>query len=146
MANKPRKGPIPLVPPKDPKQVRIEAQTPKQQTPVWVFSRLDLNGPWCWSKLQPPVLVQILQRLGNLEKMSWADIEQTTGSHFVDIDDLIKDAQDRLKEIQQDDVEQLFSLRVTGKIRVWGIRVDEEFHFLWCDPEHEICPSHKKHT
>ena len=29
---------------------------------------------------------------------------------------------------------------------VVGIRKNEDFHVLWYDPEHEVCPSKKKHT
>ena len=143
MANKPMKGPKPpLAPPQ--KQVRSETQTATQNTPVWVFGRVDLDGRWCWTHLSSNDLRQIIQRLGNLERMTWSEIEQSTKSHFVKVDDLIKEANDRLAEIKQDDVDELFSLRVTNIIRLWGIRVGEEFHFLWCDPNHEVCPSKKK--
>jgi hypothetical protein len=146
MANKPRKGPVPLVAASPKKEVRTETQTAPKQTPVWVFSRVDLNGQWCWSKLEPGELLQIIQRLKNLENVPWSEIERTTGSHPVSKTKFIKAAKERLIEIEQDDVDELFSLRITNVIRIWGIRVNEEFHFLWCDPKHEVCPSTKKHT
>lgn len=36
--------------------------------------------------------------------------------------------------------------RITAKERVWGLLVEDVFYLLWWDPEHEVCPSHLKHT
>jgi hypothetical protein len=62
------------------------------------------------------------------------------------VDKLIKEAQDRLTEISLDDLDELTSLHLTGKGRVWGIIDQGVMNLLWWDPEHQVCPSHKKHT
>jgi hypothetical protein len=80
-----------------------------------------------------------------LETMTWQAIGET-GSHFIDVSGLSKSARDRLLAIQQDDVDQLYSLRVTGRRRIFGIRDGGTFRVLWWDPEHEVCPAQKKHT
>ena len=66
----------------------------------------------------PSHFAEVLDRLKSLESMTWAEIKQNTGSHHVDKSDLIKSARDRLIEIRQDDIDQLFSLRVSGERRV----------------------------
>jgi len=43
-----------------------------------------------------------------------------------------------------DAVEDLFSLRLTGKKRLWGIRDRHVFKVFWWDPEHGVCPSELK--
>lgn len=48
--------------------------------------------------------------------------------------------------VDNDDLDQLFSLRLTVRKRVWGIKEGNIFWILWWDPEHEVCKSHKKHT
>jgi len=77
--------------------------------------------------------------------MTWKDII-CHGSHQCSKHRMSKDARDRLKEIRQDDIDELFSLRLTGKRRVWGIKVGRVLNFLWFDPKHLVCPSPKKNT
>jgi hypothetical protein len=54
-------------------------------------------------------------------------------------------AQKRAKELEWDDSE-LFSLRLEGKLRLWGRRGGAILYLLWFDPEHLVCPSRKKDT
>jgi hypothetical protein len=115
------------------------------QYPLWAFRIVDLGGPWCWSTLGGDSLREVLQRMRELESMTWHAITET-GSHFIDIVSLSKPARDRLMAIQQDDVDQLYSLRVTGRRRIFGIRDGGVLRILWWDPEHEVCPAPKKHT
>ncbi|HWD40203.1 MAG TPA: hypothetical protein VG944_15240 [Fimbriimonas sp.] len=35
--------------------------------------------------------------------------------------------------------ESLWSFRISGKERLWGLLVDEVFYVLWTDPDHKIC-------
>lgn len=114
--------------------------------PVWRVRRMDITGPWCFLARNSIDSIAMLQkRLSELETMSWQEIDKTH-SHFVGVDGCSKEAQDRLKELRLDDLDQLYSLRVTGKFRVFGIREEHVFDLLWCDPDHEVYPSHKKHT
>lgn len=91
-------------------------------------------------------LLEVMGHLRDFESMKWAEIEQGTGSHFVKKGSLIKKANDRLGQIKQDDVDELFSLRVSGKKRIWGIRDESVLRIIWWDPSHEVCPSVKSHT
>lgn len=146
MAAKKNKRPKAPLAPVEEKKPRANAQNVRTMSPLWAFRIADLRGPWCWSRLDGDTQLEVLRRLGSLETMTWADIVQGTGSHPISLGDLIKPAQERLIEIGQDDVDELFSLRVSGKCRIWGIRDNEVLRVLWCDPEHEVCPSLKKHT
>jgi hypothetical protein len=91
-------------------------------------------------------LVQVLEKMKSFESMTWEQIDGPTGSHGVEVGQLSRTAQQRLIQIRQDDVDQLFSLRITGRRRVWGIMDEHVFRVLWWDPEHQICPSPRKHT
>lgn len=77
--------------------------------------------------------------------MTWHAITET-GSHFIETSALSKPARNRLMEIQQDDVDQVYSLRVTGRRRIFGIRDGGVLRILWWDPDHDVCPAAKKHT
>lgn len=115
------------------------------QFPLWAFRIVDLGGPWCWSALNGVALREVLQRLKELESMTWLAIAET-GSHSIDVGALSRRARDRLIEIQQDDVDQVYSRRLTGRRRIFGIRDGGILRILWWDPEHEVCPAPKKHT
>ena len=104
-----------------------------------------MDGPWGWSEVgAKTLLLEIIPKLHFFETMTWADVEATTGSHFISVSDCNKDAGDRLKDIGQEDIDDLFSLRLSGKQRIWGIRDVVILRILWWDPKHLVCPSAKK--
>jgi len=131
-----------------------ESKTPKvaigvdsgPSKPVWRFSHLDWDGPWCPSKCKEAGVRGLIERLGAFESMSWIEIK-SSGSHTVGAEGIIKQARDRLTERKLDEwADHLTSLRITGKARLWGFLRAEVFHALWWDPEHQVYPSPKKHT
>lgn len=116
-------------------------------SPIWKFGRLDLDAQWGWRQCGPR-LEEIHQKLSHYEKMTFKEIllNDKTGSHHVETYRLCKDAQDRLKSRETDDIDQLLSLRLTGKERIWGIQDSAVVSLLWWDPEHQVCPALKKWT
>ena len=85
----------------------------------------------------------IIPKLSAYEKMTWAEIKGP--SHNVSCDKCIKDAQKELQDLHIY-YDEIFSLRLTGEKRIWGILEKGVLNILWYDEKHEICPSHKKHT
>lgn len=77
--------------------------------------------------------------------MSWAEI-QGKQHHAIPVESLSKPAKDRLSEIGQDDIDEVFSFRLTGATRVFGIRDRGNVKLLWYDPDHQVCLSKLKHT
>jgi hypothetical protein len=114
---------------------------------TWRLALIDKDGPWCFSKkiTLAKLWEIVLDKCKNFESMTWDAIKKA-GSHAVPVDQLIPDAQRRLAQINQNDIDELFSLRVSGAERIWGIRDQAALKVLWWDPEHKICPSQKKHT
>ncbi len=130
------------------KSPRVESSafvSPNQRSPVWRLSLLDLDGPWGWRNIDAAAFFQIHARLADCEKTTWHQLG-LAGSHPIPKGDIIRAAQLRLQEIGQDDIDEIYSLRFTGRQRLWGIREEHVFKALWWDPEHEVCPSYKKHT
>lgn len=117
--------------------------------PIWSFAILDRFAPvGGWIHLDPMELDSLLPRLCQLETMTWAEIlsDGRTQNHAINVDKLIPEAQERLKFLNLDDYEEVLSLRVTAKARIYGIRDGAIFRILWWDPEHKICPAPLKHT
>ncbi len=121
-------------------------------SPTWLFSIFDASSEkWGMSVFQNKVAI-ILDKFKSFETMTWNEIKKQKhdnnkgSNHFIAIDKLSKQAQDRLIEINMDDVPNVFSLRLSNKFRLLGIMKGSSFQLLWVDPEHEVCPSSKKHT
>jgi hypothetical protein len=142
------------------KSVKRKKNPPKSQIPrilktpdstareniVWRFGILDKEGPWGWSDISKELILnEIHSKLSNFETMTIPQL-QLNGSHFVEVNILCRDAQKRLDLIRQDDNDELFSLRLSGKKRIWGIVNGNIFSVLWWDPDHAVCPSNLKHT
>ena len=123
----------------------------KKETPVWQISKIDNGSKWGWSCVTKEQWEKhILPSLINRESMTWAEIEQQThgkknktSNHEIEVNKFIPEARKRLEELKREDYDILYSLRVNGKIRVFGNRVERLFQIFWFDTEHEICPSIK---
>lgn len=112
--------------------------------PKWAFRLCDREHPrWALSN-NPDKCNYVLDKLISYEGMTWAEIQEANGgrkkgtnNHFEKISDLIDEAQQRAKElrIQSDE---LFSLRLGGTVRLYGIVEDGLFSVIWLDTKHEI--------
>jgi hypothetical protein len=127
------------------KQPRIESTTGKTGYPIWKVGQADFDGPWCPKRMQKDALLYIIARLKDFERNTWVDI-QRGGSHFIAVGSIIGEAQRRLQTLKLDDTDVLFSLRLSARERLWGLRSNDVFSLLWWDPDHQVCPSHLKHT
>jgi len=109
---------------------------------------VDQEGPWGWrTKASSRWWKDILPKLQDLERMTWGAIKQAAGgrtrgtnSHTVQVKDLSQKAKERLKKIRQEDVSELFSLRLTGTWRIYGIRDRRALKLLWFDEDHTVYP------
>ena len=131
--------------PKREKQPRATSDSSENLPPTWRFSIIDLEGPWSWTKVD---WADVKARLGKFEAGTWGDIRRAqhgksggSNSHAVETTALCAEAQKRLRTLGHDDAATLFSLRLDGLHRVWGIKDQQCLRLLWWDPNHEVCPS-----
>ena len=124
----------------------VPGPEPDAGFPSWRIGLLEMVDPFGWHAIERSTLDSVRLRLGNLESMTWHEILKKNDSHNIKKTKLCPAAQKRLAILKQDDIDEVFSLRLSGKERVWGIREGEALKVLWWDPEHLICPSPKKHT
>ncbi len=120
------------------------------KNPVWAFCRCDFAHEKWSLKNCSSIYDDVIVKLEEYEGMTWGEIQSASGgkktgtnNHFENISDMIKEAQNRAEEIHLD-VDQLFSLRLTGERRLYGILEDGIFSVIWLDNEHEIFPSKKQ--
>lgn len=122
------------------------AEKTKDELLVWNIGSMDTGGPWSWHGIDPNTWWEYLcPAMRDFSRMKWSEI---TGRlhHPVRVEHLVKEAQGRLIEIGREDTDMLFSLALSGKRRIWGIKDREVFRILWWDPSHEVYPVPKKHT
>ena len=113
---------------------------------AWHLRIVDKEGPWGWNSVDQTTFWKVIfPKISNFETMTYNKILGRT-HHEVLVSRICKRAQGRLEEIEQDDTDQLVSFHIGGKKVIWGIRDQNIFKVLWWDPNHEICPSAKKHT
>ena len=122
--------------------IKETARTYLHEKPVWRFGKHDKK---LWPVKGPDFIERIFDKLADYEGMTWQEIQSASGgkthgtnSHFENVADLDKAAQKRLVELKLDDIDQLFSLRLTGKERLYGILENGVFAILWYDKEHEV--------
>lgn len=113
---------------------------------AWRFNAVDKAGPFAWTNLSNAAQHKsLIEKLAEFETMTEATLG-SNGCHFIAVTDLSKEAQSRLVDIQLDDLDELYSMRINGKVRVHCVHRSHYMRVLWYDPEHKVCPSAKKHT
>jgi hypothetical protein len=116
---------------------------PLDRSPVFRFSLVDLEGKWGWHNVTAHNLRLALQRLKACESQTWKEIEGDK-NHLIPFHKICLDARKRLEELNYDDFDGLFSIRVTQVYRIWGFRSDHVLQLLWYDPEHSVYPMNIK--
>jgi len=144
VANKQPKIRINPQPSKTPKKAGFD-ENPLRLKPAWRIGAMEMCDPFGWHAIDAITLHDIRGKLRSFESMTWSEIIGAK-SHPVARNLLCKEARDRLDELRLDDLEELFSLRLSGKERVWGVLEHNILIVLWWDPDHAVCPSLKKNT
>lgn len=134
---------IDVKPEKKPRANTAEADSFYHLKPTWRLSNLRLPKPFGWGDIDRDDMVQVIQRLQNLESMTWGAIliDGKKQNHHCNTSDICKDAQTCLDEDWQGGADEVVTLRVTGVKRVWGIIERGVCFLLWWDPEHQVFPS-----
>jgi hypothetical protein len=115
----------------------------------WRFQHVDNEGPWGVERLEPGDLVELLNRLVAVESQTIRELfnnGEEPGKHYEAHRLPNKQAQERLTALNLGDMTRVSRLRFGGKPRLYGFLIDNVFHVLWWDREHEVWPSQKKNT
>ena len=116
----------------------------------WSMELIDGGGKWAISEkvFRKDWCSAILPKLEDYEKKTWAIIANDssgkshgTRNHHIAVSNLSKAARKRLRKIEMNDLDQLYSFRLGAKKRLFGVVHDYLFKLVWYDPDHEVCPS-----
>lgn len=132
-------------PTKDAKHIKNPSGYQSQYI-AWHLQCMDRTGDWaCTLK----TINTIENRLHEYEKLRWFEILQPKSNHPMPIKNITQKAQNRLIELGYGDTAKLFQIQIKnggGKQRLWGLRKENIFQFLWWDPKHEVYPVGKRNT
>lgn len=114
----------------------------------WGVTFLDRNGPWGFDSVDKSTLWnQIYPKLRAFESMTWSEIKRAKKqNHSVQVSKLDKLAQKRMIDLGLGEFDELFSLRLSSRERLFGILAGGILMVIWYDPRHEVCPVKKRHT
>lgn len=119
--------------------------------PSWNFKYCDMYSEKyrCYNIIDSSLqnIKNLFLKLQEFEGMTWGGIIQNrTNNHFISLEDFKPLVRERVSELRFDE-DELFSIRLGGRIRLYGVfRDNSVFCILFFDTEHELCPSLKKHT
>lgn len=115
----------------------------------FIFARFD-DHDWHESSRQAErtPFESVAAHLKSRELMTWREILTTRRKqdHEVDPSAISTEAQGRLSQRVRDVSGPLWSFRVSGEQRIWGLKLGSEFHVLWWDPHHRVYPSTLRNT
>ena len=121
--------------------------------PKWAFQRCDFDHSKWGMACNTHSLTDFFKYLSALECQTWSEIltatsgrKGSTRNHYIELPKLVKKAQARAIELNLDEFDELCSIATAGRSRIWGYIKEGIFYIVWFDPEHEICPSMKRHT
>lgn len=98
--------------------------------------------PFGWHRLDQATLERVRERLSWFESMTWSEIlvRAKKQNHSIRVTGLSPAAQKRL-DLLGLLLEEVVSLRLSGRERVFGYLENGVLVLLWWDPLHEVCPS-----
>lgn len=117
----------------------------------WTRDRADVEGSWTWgprSSLNDSWDMELHPFLVEYSNKTWLQIydERTGGQQrrqkhiYYEVWQICREAQQRLIEIERDDVDTVFRFRMENLKRLYGVVQEHVFHVLWWDPDHKIYP------
>ncbi len=121
---------------------------------VWLFDNLDMAGEFAFDVNREDFHhKEVMEKMIAYSSMTWAEIKRQTHDggkskhHEIDVESLSLKAVERIRAKHLEEAtDSIFSFALQNKLRILGIREGRFFHVLWYDPEHQACPSQKKHT
>lgn len=114
--------------------------------PSWrVGEMLLVHDVFGWHRINATRLANLQQRLRGYECRTWKEIlhppKKHPPDHFTPVESICRDAQKLLDASGLGDTDELVSLRIGGKGRLWGImQTGGTLLVLWWDPDHLVYP------
>jgi len=94
---------------------------------------------WGWGHLTCRDFFQILiERLHDYEQTTWDDLAHRQSCHPMPVENIEPDAQERLYEVCNGEIDSLYQIDISPRCRLWGYRDRKSFYLIWHDPNHTV--------
>lgn len=113
--------------------------------PEFKTDKMQKTGEFGFSNLDGEDIELLLRKIFSFQKTKWSEIVYA-GSHPISIEKLSPIAKKELIKSGNEDIDGIYSFKISSIIRLWGIKDRNIIWILWWDPKHQVCPSKKKHT
>jgi hypothetical protein len=126
---------------KEPKTVeRIDFLTLKA---AWRVKNIQLVDPYGWQQLTLKDICYIREKLSAFESMTWGDIfvKDKKRNHSIPVNEFrCEQARRWMKRNMKEQLE-LWTIRLSGAERIWGIFSEGAYQIVFWDPNHLIFPT-----
>jgi hypothetical protein len=109
----------------------------------WRVRHVNMAAPYGWHQLTPVELAVVQEKLSQFETMTWNEIFVVAKkqNHDIPVADLRCEKARRWMNRNMPGQPTLWTLRLSGAERVWGIFSEGAYQVLFWDPEHLIYPT-----
>jgi hypothetical protein len=109
---------------------------------AWRISKIQLIEPYGWHVLDATSVAEMKQKLGSLERNTWRDVfvRDARNNHSIRTDQLKCPIARKWMAEYMPDQPLLWTIRVSGKERIWGIISEGAYQIVFWDPDHLIWP------
>jgi hypothetical protein len=110
--------------------------------PAWRVALMETVDPYGWHQIDGGKMLEIRAQLAGIEGNTWKDllVRDAKHNHFIAVEKICPEAQDRLRVLHLDDTDALLTIRIGHLERIWGILELNVLKVLWWDPQHLIYP------
>jgi hypothetical protein len=107
---------------------------------AWRISKIQLADPYGWHEMTPSEVSAIRVKLATFEKNTWKElfIRDAKWNHRIQSGDLKCPIAKAWMKTNMPDQPFLWTLRLSGAERVWGILSEGAFLIVFWDPNHLI--------
>jgi hypothetical protein len=135
------------------KQPAIKEQPSRAKTPAavavpdyndtkacWRIGKLRMADPYGWHVVNPAEVARIRIKLATLEANTWQEIfiRDARFNHRIPANELKCPTARKWMKDNMPDQPYLWTLRLSGAERVWGIFSDGAYQIVFWDPDHLI--------
>ena len=110
---------------------------------AWRVNKIQMADPYGWHDMDSQTLGYIRGKLSAFESMTWNEIFTVAKkqNHSISVESLkCRDAKRWMQENMPDQTE-LWTLRLSGKERIWGVFAEGAYLIVFWDPNHKIMPT-----
>ncbi len=110
------------------------------QKAAWRISKIQMTAPYGWHVMTAQEVAQVKQKLETFEKSTWKElfVDNKHRNHRISAADLKCPIARKWMKDNMPDQDYLWTLRLSGAERIWGILSQDAYQIVFWDPDNLI--------